>query len=70
MPMESCVDLYKIKYLKHTDRAQTWVKFSPSGVPQLDACVPPVFGVFSHKIAFKHSVTHFVHPSAHLAYLV
>lgn len=47
------------------------MKFLKSGVPQIDTCVPPVFGVFAHKISFTQSVAHFVQPqSAHLAYLI
>lgn len=41
--LESYIDFYKIKYLKNNDRSQTCVKFSQSGVPQLDTCIPPVF---------------------------
>lgn len=65
--LKSCLDLYKIKYLKHNDSSQTCMKFLESGVPPIDRGVSPVFGVFAYKIAFKHSVAYFVQPpSAHL----
>lgn len=69
--LKSCLDLYKIKYLKHNHSSQTCMKFLKSGIPQIDTGAPPVFGVFAHKIALKHWVAHFVHPpNAHLDYLI
>lgn len=42
---ESCINLYKIKYLKHYDGSPRREEFSGSGVPQCVACTSCIWSV-------------------------